>query len=81
MSSEPNPVNVIDAREIPSEQRHPSIFKSFDALEIGGRLEVVNSHDPLPLHYQFQLERAGLFVWQYLERGPDLWRVRIERIA
>jgi uncharacterized protein (DUF2249 family) len=24
-----------------------------------------------------QLERAGQFSWDYLERGPETWRVRI----
>lgn len=36
-------------------------------------------HDPKPLYYQFLHEREGLFGWEYLEQGPELWRVRISR--
>jgi len=39
----------------------------------------VNDHDPRPLYYQFAAERAGTFTWDYLEKGPDLWRIRIGR--
>ena len=39
----------------------------------------VNDHDPKPLYYQFQAEHAGAFQWDYLEKGSDVWRVRIGR--
>ncbi|WP_188696401.1 DUF2249 domain-containing protein [Pullulanibacillus camelliae] len=32
-----------------------------------------------PLRYQLQAEREGAFEWEYLENGPDVWRVSIER--
>jgi uncharacterized protein (DUF2249 family) len=40
-------------------------------------LLLVNDHDPKPLYYQFAAEHAGVFVWEYLEKGPIDWRVRI----
>ncbi|PYE53873.1 DUF2249 domain-containing protein [Deinococcus yavapaiensis] len=78
---DPKNNQVIDVRDIPRERRHPLILATFDDLPVGASVEVVNNHDPLPLHYQFQVERHGLFDWQYLQRGPDVWHVRIERIA
>jgi uncharacterized protein (DUF2249 family) len=41
----------------------------------------VNDHDPKPLYYQFQAEIGPKFEWQYLEQGPEVWRVRIGRPA
>lgn len=38
---------------------------------------LVNDHDPLPLYYQFSCEQQGHFHWEYLEQGPEVWRVRI----
>ncbi len=70
---------VLDVRKIPPPQRHPLIFKTFDALEAGQAFELVNDHDPKPLYYQFQAERPGQFSWSYLEEGPTTWRVRIEK--
>ena len=43
--------------------------------------ELVNDHEPKPLYYQFMHERDGLFTWEYLEQGPETWRVRISRNA
>jgi uncharacterized protein (DUF2249 family) len=42
---------------------------------------LVNDHDPKPLRYQFEAEHAGEFTWEYLESGPEVWRVRIGRPA
>ena len=40
---------------------------------------LVNDHDPKPLRYQFEAEHTGQFTWDYLEAGPQTWRVRIGR--
>ncbi|QEL64467.1 hypothetical protein OTERR_09910 [Oryzomicrobium terrae] len=68
---------TIDVREIAPRLRHPLIFDTFDALATGEALLLVNDHDPKPLFYQFQAESPGEFTWEYLESGPDVWRVRI----
>ena len=75
MSNEP----VLDIRPIPPMNRHPLIFDQFEALKTDESFVLVNDHDPKPLFYQFQAERAGQFTWDYLEQGPQAWRVRIGR--
>jgi uncharacterized protein (DUF2249 family) len=55
------------------------IFVTYDNLEPGGGFVLVNDHDPKPLRYQFEAEHAGEFTWDYLESGPERWRVRIGR--
>lgn len=72
-------MKTLDVREIAPRERHPLIFATFDGLEPGGAFELVNDHDPKPLYYQFQAERAGAVSWEYLEEGPERWRVRIGR--
>lgn len=71
----------LDVRTIAPRERHPLIFETFDNLEPGSSFELVNDHAPTPLYYQFLHERPDLFEWQYLEEGPELWRVRITRKA
>jgi uncharacterized protein (DUF2249 family) len=73
--------HTIDVRSIPGPQRHPLIFHTFETLAVGEALELVNDHDPFPLHNQFSFMKRGQFAWEYLEQGPDLWRVQISRIA
>lgn len=72
---------TLDVRTIAPRERHPRIFEIFDALDPGAAFELVNDHDPKPLYYQFQAERAGAVAWTYLEQGPERWRVRITRTA
>ena len=69
----------LDVRVIPPRDKHPTIFRTFDALANGDAMVIVNDHDPRPLKYQFSAERAGLFDWDYEAEGPDVWRVRIGR--
>jgi uncharacterized protein (DUF2249 family) len=70
---------VLDIRPIPPAQRHPLIFERFEALLPDEGFILVNDHNPKPLFYQFQAERTGQFTWDYLEEGPEAWRVRIGR--
>lgn len=70
-------VTVLDVREMPPRERHPTILATFDALTSGDAFELVNDHDPRPLRYQFEAELPGTFTWDYLEEGPEDWRVRI----
>ncbi len=59
--------------------KHPTIFSRFDALPPGGSLVILNDHDPKPLYYQLLGERGDVFEWEYLEQGPQWWRVHIRK--
>jgi uncharacterized protein (DUF2249 family) len=73
------PASRIDVRTIPPRERHPLIFSTFGKLARGQAMELVNDHDPKPLYYQFNAEIPGQFAWDYLEQGPETWRVAITR--
>ncbi len=72
---------LIDVRTIPPHQRHPMIFGMIDDLPAGESFLIVSDHPPRPLHYQLETRYPGLFSWDYLEEGPDVWRVEIGRLA
>lgn len=74
-------IATLDVRELPPARRHALIFETYAALPTDGAFILVNDHDPKPLYYQFQAERPGEVSWQYLDRGPEIWRVRIGRQA
>lgn len=71
-----NPIEL-DIRIVPPREKHPTIFRTFDALKSGETFTLVNDHDPFPLRHQFEATRAGQFQWTYLEEGPRVWRVSI----
>lgn len=73
--------STIDVRSIIPRERHPLIFNTFQRSEPAHAFVLVNDHDPKPLFYQFQAEHQGKFGWDYLEKGPDVWRVVISRTA
>ncbi len=60
-------------------RKHPTIFEHFDALREGESFKILNDHDPKPLYYQMLGERGNIFHWQYLEKGPQWWRVLITK--
>ena len=71
----------IDVRVIPPYERHPRIFGMLDALVPGGSMLITSDHDPKPLHRHITANYPGQFGWEYLEQGPQVWRVEIERLA
>ncbi|MBI5275841.1 MAG: DUF2249 domain-containing protein [Burkholderiales bacterium] len=70
----------LDAQAIPPQTRHATIFATFAKLGVGQAMELVNSHDPRPLYFQFADQLEGQFAWDYLERGPETFRVAISRV-
>jgi uncharacterized protein (DUF2249 family) len=72
---------VLDVRAEPHARRHQLIFSSYGELSPGAGFILVNDHDPKPLYYQFEAQYRDKFSWDYLEQGPEVWRVRIGRPA
>jgi uncharacterized protein (DUF2249 family) len=70
---------VVDVSAVIPRERHPKVFNAWYSLADGTAMVLVNDHDPVPLYYQFAAEHRGGFRWEYLERGPDTWRVRISK--
>lgn len=77
-SSDLNP--KLDVRTIPPRDRHPSIFHRFGTLPPGRHLEIINDHDPKPLYHHFLNTFGNVFHWEYLEQGPEVWRVKITKV-
>ena len=71
--------NILIVTEIEPKLKHPTIFVRFDELKPGQSLTIHNDHDPKPLYYQLLGERGNIFNWEYLEQGPQLWRVKISK--
>lgn len=71
--------NILNVTEIEPKLKHPTIFQRFDALKPGESLTIHNDHDPKPLYYQLLGERGNIFVWEYLEQGPQLWRIKMTK--
>ena len=71
----------LDVRAMRKLDKHPKIFQRFDALEVGESFVLINNHDPKHLREEFETDHPGEFVWEYLQRGPERWEIRISRLA
>ena len=71
--------NILNITLLEPRQKHPTIFERFDKLVEGESLTIHNDHDPKPLYYQLLGERGNIFAWEYLEQGPQWWKVRIAK--
>lgn len=69
----------LDARLVPHAIRHATVFGALDAVRPGGGLVLVAPHDPLPLLGQIASRYPGVFAVDYLERGPEAWRLSFVR--
>ncbi len=72
-------VKEFDARPFPPAVRHDMVFNSFDELNPGEAFVFINDHDPKPLYYQIEAESKAPFNWEYLEDGPDAWKVKVTK--
>lgn len=71
----------LDLRQVARPERHPLVFGRFDGLPVGDAFVLIDDHDPVPLNRQLEDMRPGQLSWEYILRGPDIFRIRVRRIA
>jgi uncharacterized protein (DUF2249 family) len=74
-----NFVATVDVRLYEPKDKRPTIFKTFESLAPGEKMELINDHDPRPLYDHFMVEIPNQFEWNYVEQGPDIWRIEITK--
>ncbi len=70
-------LDILDVTQIEPRLKHPTIFQRFHDLQEGEAFVIHNDHDPKPLYYHLLAEHGNIFSWEYLEQGPQWWKVRI----
>ena len=68
---------ILDGVPLPCSIKHRLIMERWTALPVGDYFVLRNDHDPVPLYYQFSALFADCFTWDYVERGPEVFAVRI----
>ncbi len=70
---------VIDARAIPHKLRHGALLGAWTAVRPGEAMVLIAPHDPVPLLAKMAHKDPEAIEVEYLERGPEAWRVRVAR--
>jgi regulator of cell morphogenesis and NO signaling len=71
--------NILDATLLEPGVKHTVIFARYDELKPGEQFILYNDHDPKPLYYQLVEQKGEVFTWEYLERGPEWWKIKITK--
>lgn len=66
----------LDVRDIPPTQRHVKIHETFEEMEPGETLTIVNDHEPKPLYYEMAAE-----VDSFDEEGYEVNREEAEKFV
>jgi len=74
-------VTRYDVRDIPREERHPTIHHRYGMIPEGGTMELVAPHEPRPLRGEFRERYGNAFSWEVVESEPGRCRVRITKVA
>lgn len=70
----------LDIRPVPPMHRFDRIMSAYEALPPGHALHLTVDHDPKCMYYTLRATRGDdSFSFEYLEDGPDTWRVLVTR--
>lgn len=71
---------MLDVRPVEPKDRFEAIMGAYEGLPAGATLELLVDHDPRCMYYTLEATRgADAFTFEYLEDGPELWRVAVSR--
>lgn len=72
----------LDVRPVEPKDRIDTVLGSYDSVAPGGTLHLVVDHDPECMrHLLTATQPPESFAFDYLERGPEVWRVDVVRRA
>jgi uncharacterized protein (DUF2249 family)/iron-sulfur cluster repair protein YtfE (RIC family) len=71
----------LDVRDVPHSQRHALVLSTVDALAPGHAVVLVAGHAPRPVLAELDDRFGAQIQTQWLQAGPEVWQVRLERVA
>lgn len=72
---------VIDVPSLEPQIKHATIFETYENLKAGESLIIHNDHDPRPVYFQLSHMHGDKVKWEYLQKGPQWWDVRVTKTA
>jgi uncharacterized protein (DUF2249 family) len=70
-------VTRYDVRDIPEEERRPTIHHRYGMLPDGGTLELVAPHELRSLRQEFRQRHGDSFTWEVVESEPERCRIHV----
>jgi CRP/FNR family transcriptional regulator len=79
-STQTEPVERVDLRQIPTWERHDRMLVAFDRLTPNQTAEFTNDHEPKALRATVESDREGVLLWDSRNLGDGRWLIRITRL-
>lgn len=71
---------VLDVRPVEPKHRFEQIMGTWEGLDPGHAMQLIVDHDPKCMYYTLRATRGDdAFLFEYLEHGPETWRVLVTR--
>src|SRR5579884_2208631 len=71
----------INLLEYPHEECHERVFAGLNDIGTGDTALVIADHDTKAVLYMYQSESPYALESQYLETGPEVWKIRVRKQA
>ena len=55
------------------------VLSHFDSLPVGEKMVIINNSDPSHVFNELEEKRFGKFEWEYIEEGPEVWKVSLAK--
>jgi uncharacterized protein (DUF2249 family) len=72
-------ITELDVRPLVPIKRHQKLLKLFKDMPVDDSFIFINDHDPKPLYYEFRSTYGNVVGWEYLQREPEAWKVKVTR--
>ncbi|HET7275081.1 MAG TPA: DUF2249 domain-containing protein [Longimicrobiaceae bacterium] len=70
----------LDVRPVAPKDRLEAIMGAYESLAKGATLDLTVDHDPKCMYYTLEaLHGSDTFSFDYLESGPEVWRVEVQK--
>lgn len=70
----------LDIRPVEPKHRFEKIMGTYESLSSKQEMLLTVDHDPSCMYYTLQATHGDeAFDFEYLENGPEVWRVRVTR--
>lgn len=70
---------ILDAAALSPAVKFQTIMKTFQDLKDGETFILQNNFDPQPLYMQLTSTNPENLIWDYIEKGPDIYKIRIAK--
>jgi uncharacterized protein (DUF2249 family) len=74
-----NSRTTLDVRPVEPKDRFQTIMGAYQALGPGSTLDLTVDHDPRCMYYTLKATQGESFRFDYLENGPEVWRVEVTK--